>query len=71
MPAGHRDLEAISFAERLTKAAEEMRRKATHTETVREVDRAEVDALRAEVAKLREILVAIGSAVDDELKRRA
>ena len=71
MPAGHRDAEALSFADRLTKAAEEMRRKATHKETVREVDRSELDVLRGEVDKLRAILVEIGAAVDAELKRRA
>jgi len=71
MPAGPRDAEALSFAERLTLAAAEMRRKATHKETVREVDRSELDVLRGEVDKLRAILVEIGAAVDAELRRRA
>lgn len=71
MPAGHRDADALDFAARLTKAAEEMRKKSTHTQTVKEVDRGELDVLRGEVEKLRAILIEIGSAVDTELKRRA
>lgn len=71
MPVGHRDAAALDFAARLTIAAEEMRRKSTHTNTVTEVDRSELAELRAEVNKLRAILLEIGSAVDVELKRRA
>ncbi len=71
MPAGPRDADALDFAARLTKAAEEMRKKSTHTETVKEVDRSELDDIQGQVDKLRAILIEIGHAVDAELRRRA
>ena len=71
MPAGHRDADALDFAAQLTRAADEMRKKSTHTNTVKEVDPASVEMLRAEVDKLRAILIEIGNAVEAEMKRRA
>jgi len=82
MPAGRRDAEALDVADRLTAAAEEMRRKATHLETVREIDATELDRLRSEVSEALSLLAeevssikgtirAIASAADAELKRRA
>ena len=71
MLAGHRDLSAHALASQLTAASEMMWRKSTHKETVREIDMGEIDKLRFEIDKLRNIIIAIGDAVDAELKRRA
>lgn len=82
MPAGHRDAEALDFSARLTAAAEEMRRKATHLQTVKEIDGAELEKLRAdvyaalmqitrEVEGVKRTIAAIAAAADAELKRRA
>lgn len=81
MPAGHRDSQALSVAEQLTAAAEEMRKKSVHTETVREADLSEIERLRAdthaalsmladEVANYKAVLLDIKSIVEDEARRR-
>lgn len=77
-----RDAKARSVAERLTAAAEEMRRKGLHRETVREVDASEIANLRAQVAEAMTLLAEevmahkktlgeIRDIVADELRKRA
>lgn len=83
MPAGQRDVEAVTFAEQLTAAAAEMRRKSTHqtVQTVKEVDASEVERLRRDVSEamlaladevvaLKAILAEVRDITADELQRR-
>lgn len=71
MPAGQRDVEAVTFAEQLTAAAAEMRRKSTHqtVQTVKEVDATEVARLRRDTSDamlaLADEVVALKEAMAD------